>query len=271
MTDTRQVRVGGLEVEYAEAGSGDEPFVLVHGFTGSRDDFADVLPTLGRSRRTITPDNRGHGGTTNPGSGYSLESMRDDLSGFLDELQIPSCHLLGHSLGGMIALRFVLAHPERVASLVLMDTAPSAPNMPAAVFEAGAKIVSEQGMEAMTRILQSNPSWKQSEPARRSAERMGEARYAARIEAKLLAMDPEAFIHLGRMLVDQPSVEDRLQEITCPTLVLVGDADVPFLAPSRLMAERIPNANLAVIPDAAHSPQLENEPAWLAALEAHLA
>ena len=61
-------------MEYAEAGDGGRPFVLVHGFTGSRDDFADVLPALAAEGRTIAPDNRGHGGTTNPGepAGYML-------------------------------------------------------------------------------------------------------------------------------------------------------------------------------------------------------
>ena len=258
-------------MEYSEAGSENLPFVLVHGFTGSRDDFSDVLPTLGKSRRTLTPDNRGHGGTTNPGEGYTLEQMSDDLLGFLDGLGISDFHLLGHSLGGMIALRFVLAHPQRVRSLVLMDTSASATDMPAAVMEAGAKLVAEHGMAAMAKITKSNPPWKRSEAALRSVERMGEERYMSRIESKLLKMDPEAFIQLGKLLVDQTAVDDRLGEIQCRTLVLVGESDLPFVGPSRLMADKIPDASLAIIDGAAHSPQFENEAAWLAAVEAHLA
>jgi pimeloyl-ACP methyl ester carboxylesterase len=61
----RRVVVGSLEVEYDEVGEGERPFVLVHGFSGSRDDFADVLDPLGALGRTLVPDLRGHGGTTN--------------------------------------------------------------------------------------------------------------------------------------------------------------------------------------------------------------
>lgn len=247
--------------------------MLVHGFTGSRDDFADVLPALGKLGRTLTPDNRGHGGTTNPGvpEGYSLEQMRDDLSGFLDALGHERVDLLGHSLGGMISLRFVLSHPERVASLVLMDTAPAAMNdIPRPFFEAGAKVAREHGMATLFAGMRARPPAMQSEAVTRTMERMGTERYWARIEAKILAMDPEAFAGLSTVLMDQEPIVSRLGEITCPTLVLVGEQDVPFVAPSKLMAERIPDAELIVIDAAAHSPQFENEAAWLDAIGTHL-
>ncbi len=273
MNEAKRIRVGEIEVEYSEAGSGGRPFVLVHGFTGSRDDFADVLPKLGEHGHTVTPDNRGHGGTTNPGvpKGYSLEQMRDDLGNFLDALGHERVDLLGHSLGGMISLRFVLSHPERVTSLVLMDTMPSPmTSMPRQFFEAGAKVAREHGMAALFAGMRARPPAMNPEAVKRTMERMGEDRYWARIEAKLLAMDPEAFAELSGVLMDQDPVVDRLEEIACPTLVLVGEQDLPFVAPAKLMAERIPNARLAVIEGAAHSAQFENEAAWLDAVGTHL-
>lgn len=272
MAEAKTVRVGALEMEYVEAGNrsdADHPFVLVHGFTGSRDDFADVLPTLGQEGWTLTPDNRGHGGTTNPGTpvGYTLDQMSDDLAGFLDAVEIDRCVLLGHSLGGMIALRFVLARPERVTSLILMDTS-SAPLelMPRSAMEAVGKMVREHGMAPIA----AGAKGRERTPAQqRSVELMGEERYWQRIETKLHQMDPEAFACLGVTLADHPPVTDRLEEIACPTLVLVGEDDAPFVEPSRVMADTIPGARLAVIPGAAHSPQFENEAAWLDAVLAH--
>ncbi len=272
MTEAKTVRVGTLEMEYVEAGArrdGAHPFVLVHGFTGSRDDFADVLPTLGEEGWTLTPDNRGHGGTTNPGTpeGYSLAQMVDDLAGFLDAVDVDRCVLLGHSLGGMVALRFVLARPERVASLILMDTSSEPMGLMAKqAMEAIGKVVREQGMGPVAAGARS----RERAPAQqRSVERMGEERYWQRIETKLGQMDPEAFATLGVALADHTPVTDRLGEIACPTLVLVGAEDVPFVEPSRVMADTIPDARLVVIPDAAHSPQFENEAAWLDAVLTH--
>ncbi|MBW2241203.1 MAG: alpha/beta fold hydrolase [Deltaproteobacteria bacterium] len=273
MNEAKRIQVGDLEVEYSEAGSGARPFVLVHGFTGSRDDFAEVLPKLSEHGYTLAPDNRGHGGTTNPGvpEGYSLEQMQADLGGFLDVLGHEQVDLLGHSLGGMISLRFVLAHPERVASLVLMDTMPGPmENMPRQFFEAGAKVAREHGMATLFAGMRARPPAMNPEAVKRTMERMGEERYWARIEAKILAMDPEAFAELSTVLMDQAPVTDRLEEIACPTLVLVGEHDVPFVEPAKLMAERIPNARLKVIESAAHSAQFENEAAWLDAIQTHL-
>src|SRR5258705_11834048 len=126
MSVVRKIRVRCIEMELEEAGTGDRPFVLVHGFTGSRDDFREHIPELARAGRTIALDQRGHGGTTNTGRAedYTLDGMVADLAAAFDALGITRADLLGHSLGGMIALRFTLEHPDRVASLVPMDSRP---------------------------------------------------------------------------------------------------------------------------------------------------
>jgi len=87
----------------------------------------------------------------------------------------------------------------------------------------------------------------------------------------LVAMDPEAFAVLALELVDAPPLTARLREITCPTLVMVGDQDASFLAPSDELVRGIPGAKKVVIPGAAHSPQIENPAAWIAAIREHLA
>jgi 2-succinyl-6-hydroxy-2,4-cyclohexadiene-1-carboxylate synthase len=273
-----RVRVGGadgIEMEYEEHGAGARPFVLVHGFTGSRDDWREMLPRLAARGRTLAPDLRGHGGSENPGrdSAYGFERLAEDVMGFLDAVGAPRCDLLGHSMGGMVALRVALEQPARVASLVLMDTAAAPISRDARrVFEASAKIAREQGMEALFEVARKAGERDPNRPeaARRCMERMGPAVYWARIRAKMTAMDPAAFCTLGPLLTDHPPLTGRLGEIRCPTTVIVGAEDAPFRAPSEALAEGIPGARLAVIEGAAHSPQLESAEAWLAAVLRHL-
>ncbi|MDG2303979.1 MAG: alpha/beta hydrolase [Candidatus Binatia bacterium] len=266
---TNRVAVGALDVEYDEAGEGGRPFVLVHGFTGSRDDFADVLEPLGALGRTLVPDGRGHGGTSNPGSGYTLDQLTADLTGFMDAAGVDRCDLLGHSLGGMVALRFALAHPERLASLVLMDTADRTLGSSRFGGWALRNLVRRLPPRLLWRMVRANRK-RLPEPMRRAEQDMGPDLYWNRLLVKLEALDPTVYSDLMREIMGQEPVTDRLGEIRCPTLVLVGDQDERFLGPSRRMAREIPSARLVVIADAHHSPQIEARGAWLGAIGEHL-
>ncbi len=265
----------GIEIECEDIGEGDRPFVLVHGFTGSRDDWREQLPHLATFGRVITLDQRGHGGSTNTGdpATYTLEQMAADLGLALDALGVERCDLLGHSMGGMVALRFALAQPDRTASLVLMDTAPCGIEMlPPAVIEASAGLVREHGMARLASLMREGARTNRNAApaALATMERFGFDPWWDRVTAKLVNMDPEAFATLGVALSKQTDLSGRLGEIACTTRVIVGEQDVPFRKPSEVMGSRISNATLDVIPDAAHSPQLENNPAWSAAIEGHL-
>ncbi len=266
----KHVRVGELEIEYDEVGAGDRAFVLLHGFTGSRDDFADVLENIGQLGRTLVPDLRGHGGTTNPGRGYGLDQMSADLAGFLDAVGLSKCDLLGHSLGGMIALHFVLAHPERVQSLILMDTSDqSHGTMPGWLHRAIKFATRRIPMRWHWQVLRASRR-ELPEPVHRAALEMGMERYWARIRTKLEAMDPVAFDQLLGEIMKREPVTERLGEIRCPTLVMVGQEDTAFLGPSRRMAETIPDAKLVIFEKAHHSPQIESPKEWLLAVQEHL-
>ena len=91
-----------------------------------------------------------------------------------------------------------------------------------------------------------------------------------RVRPKLQQMDPEAFATLGQSLFEEEPIVDRLHEIGCPTTVIVGEADLPFRGPSQVLADEINGAELRVIPDSGHQPQLENPKVWLEAVEGHL-
>ena len=274
---TKRVSVNGIEIAYQEHGSGTRPFVLLHGFTGSRRDFAPRVAELAAQGRVVLPDLRGHGESTNTGevSGYTFDQLARDLLGFLDALGIERCDLLGHSMGGMVALRATLSWPERFASLVLMDTSARVPdNLARDAIELAARVAREAGMPQLATILRARAS--SPEAGRTDADRRLEAEWGDRYwdEWRLPnyhAMDPHAFGALGAALFDQTPLGARLAEIRCPTLVMVGSGDTGFLAAANELVRDIPGARLARIPNAGHQPQLENPAAWLAALGDHLA
>ena len=269
-----RIALRGIEMELEEAGAGGRAFVLVHGFTGSRDDFREHVPALGRLGRTIALDQRGHGGTTNSGRSedYTLDGLVADLEAAFDALGLVRADLLGHSLGGMVALRFALAHPQRVASLVLMDTSPRPMPLPIpeAVRSALVELVRGQGVAALLPSMRQRPPDEVPPSMRRTIERMGPDAFWERVRRKLEAMDPVAWVELLRVLGDHPPASDRLGEIRCPTLVMVGAEDTPFLAAADELERGIACAARVTIGDAAHSPQLENPAAWFAALRGHL-
>jgi 2-succinyl-6-hydroxy-2,4-cyclohexadiene-1-carboxylate synthase len=214
-------------------------------------------------------DQRGHGGSSKLGreDGYDLEHLVGDLERFLDAIGVEQCDLLGHSLGGAVALRYVLAHPDRVTSLVLMDTAAGAPGQLRPELTASAAAVREFGIGVLVEQVVSAPLTGEDAVI---AGLCGEAEHRRRMRAQLGAVDQAAFVALVPSLLDQPSIVDRLDEITCPTTVLVGSEDEPFLAPSRELAAGIAGATLVVLPGGGHSPQKSSPAAWLNAISCHL-
>ena len=271
MHTTHFVANGGLQTAYWSMGDehpDQTPLVFVHGYTGSKLDFQDQLPWFGQARRAIAYDQRGHGETSNV-TPYDFYSLVNDLFGLLDVLGIDKAHLLGHSMGGMVAMRAVLAQPQRFASLILMDTSPG----PLELFppETQAQlnsIVSTQGCVALVDGMRGRP---QPEAVRRGIDHLGEQEHWRRLRVKLEQMDPQAFVDFGGLLADHPSVQASLQGIELPTTIIVGAEDKPFIDPARAMAAALPNARLVRIRDAGHSPQYENADAWREAIDTHLA
>ena len=104
--DVRRVLAGALTLEVAEAGAGGRPLLLVHGFCGAKEDFAEAVPALAqRGWHVVAPDLRGHGESDAPPRphAYGLEIFAADVVALADALGWPRFSLLGHSMGGMVA------------------------------------------------------------------------------------------------------------------------------------------------------------------------
>lgn len=261
-----RTRVGEIDIEWEQHGDGPPTLLLVHGFTGARSDFESHFEALARDRRVVAADHRGHGGSTNTGdeATYTLEALTADLVGFLDELGGGPVDLLGHSMGGMVSLRLVLARPELVRSLVLMDTAAEGP--------AGVGVPPNLADLVRRRGLRKVIEFAGQTPERELLVRCkGEDWLRSDTERRLSALDEAAFVALLPRVFAGDSLLGRLATIATPTTVIVGALDRPFLPTSERLAAGIPGAHLEVIKGAYHSPQHTHPEQWLACVRGHLA
>lgn len=274
MATSRVIEIDGGTVAVDEAGAGGRPLLLVHGFTGGRSDFADHLDAFAEQGWwAVAPDLRGHGGSFQPPeeSAYHLDAFAADVWAVVDALGWSRLVLLGHSMGGMIAQVAALARPDALDGLVLMDTTHGPLDLDRELAALGAQIVREGGMAAVQAVLDSmGDEGPLTTPAglRVQAERPGYREEGAR---RFLACSPAMYAAMLGRLLDQDDRLDALARLDVPTLVLVGEQDRPFLRASEAMARTIPGARLVVLPDAGHSPQVENPPAWREAMLAFLA
>lgn len=258
----------GLEVEVAGDGPG---LMMLHGLGGAKEDFADHVPTLARDHTVVTFDHRGHGESDNPTdpAAYSLERLVADSLAVADVTGLEHFRLLGHSMGGMVARKIAIQEPSRVDALVMMDTsAGPIPGFDPALMEIGVEVALTQGKQALKDLMDFVGALETPAYRRLVAERPGFADFEARKWAGMSEIMWGTLAHeLAHQADDLPAMAASLR---APLLALVGAQDEPFVISSQLMAEAIAGAQLAVIPDAGHSPQFENPAAWIGALTGFL-
>jgi len=267
------VRVGSIDLSVAEAGRGGRPLLLVHGFTGAKEDFADWMDRLAvEGWWAVAPDLRGHGASAKPDdeASYSLATFADDLWALVDGLGWRRFSLLGHSMGGMIAQVLVLDQPDRIERLVLMDTNHGpAQGLDEATVAFGVEVLRTQGLPALLDLIDQLPSPPPS-PAEERV-RLSRPGYAEWGESKVRGCAPAMYAAMAMELTTRPDRLADLSGLTVPTRILVGEEDRNFRAASKRMADAIGPADLVVIADAAHSPQFENPDAWWQAVAPWLA
>ncbi len=122
-SSTIQVQVGGQSLCYLKRGEGEEAALLIHGFGGDLQTWLFNQEALADQLSIYALDLRGHGGSSKQVGGGTLDEFVEDVRGFLDSLGLHKVHLVGHSMGGAIAIQFALVHPARSSSLVLVASA----------------------------------------------------------------------------------------------------------------------------------------------------
>ncbi len=243
--------INGIKHYYEVTGNGP-PLVLIHGMGLDRRMWDAQFTRLASRFRIIRYDVRGHGLSGRPPTGYRDERF-EDLRQLLNHLEIERAHLMGLSMGAEIAVGFTLRHPEMVRSLIAVD-----PYVEGYRFrEWDSKAV---WMIAREKGAQEAVSYWITDPIFASALQIPD------VAARLRQMVAE---HSGIMWADPgpyprptgpraPRDFERLEEIAVPTLVIVGENDLPdFRAIAGSMATRIQNAQHVTIPQASHMSPME--------------
>ena len=203
--------MGDIHLNYVEKGAGDA-LILLHGNGESLDYFAGQMDDFAKSFRVIALDTRGHGASPRGSAPFTIRQFAEDLHAFMDERGIDSAHILGFSDGGNIALSFALKYPRRVKKLILNGA-----NLDPWGVKLHVQLPIVLGYHAARLFAGKRPA------ARRKMELLG-------------------------LMVNEPHFAPQdLRKLELPALVIAGDRDMIRDGHTRLIADSLPNARLAIL------------------------
>ncbi|MDY6916744.1 MAG: alpha/beta hydrolase [Chloroflexota bacterium] len=247
-------RVNGVTLHYEDVGEGPA-IILLHGYTGSHQDWAAQIPVLSGRYRVIAVDQRGHAQSEAPSSAadYSVKIMAEDAHALLKHLGIGKSAIMGHSMGGFMALELVLKYPDVVTALVLVDTSSGEFERVPDFAEIRARLDELARTEGLNAAFEYNA---EHNPAvKEQYERHPERREISR--QKVLQTSVDGYIYVSRSFGEWEPLTPRLSEIRVPTLIVVGDEDIAFHRASKVMKESIAGAELVTLAGSGHSPHEE--------------
>jgi pimeloyl-ACP methyl ester carboxylesterase len=262
--DEWEIELHGRRVIYRVAGSGP-PIVLIHGMLNSSSHWRSVALSLASDYTVIAPDLIGHGDSAAPRGDYSLGAHAASIRDLLATVGIDRATLVGHSLGGGVAMQFFYQFPQRVERLVLISSGglghEVSPMLRFAALPGMAALLSLTVRPRLADAL--------SEAGRRLGQR--EVRAGIYVQAVARALRPlenaearAAFLQTLRAVIDvhgqRVSATDRLYLLeSMPTMIVWGERDntIP-LRHGRNAHEAIPHSRFRTLPEAAHFPHLED-------------
>ena len=262
-----KLHVNGVQLHYEEYGSGNETIVFAHGYLMSHKMFAAQINALKDRYRIIAYDHRCHGESEVVKTPFGMYDLVDDGAALIDKLVGGPVHFMGMSTGGYVGVRLMVNRPELLKSVVLMDTS--------AESESAESLKQYNLLLTVVRYLGVRPVFSKAiailmgekfrtDPARKTEYQMWR-RY-------IMGLNKTGLYQFGRAIFDRDSVHEHMSSIDIPTLMVVGDKDIPTPPEkARRLANTLPNAQLVLVPDAGHTAPTE-EPAFVnAAIEKFLA
>lgn len=247
------------------------PLVLLHGFTGSVQNWSALIPALAQTRRVIAIDLLGHGSTDAPDNPerYRIEAAADDLRVLIESTARQPVDLLGYSMGGRLALATAARHPGLVRSLILESASPGLAAVEdrakrAAQDRVLADRIEADGIEAFVESWEALPLWESqaqlSEVARRSLHNQRLNNRPGGLANSLRGMGTG----------EQPSLWAALPGIEVPTLLITGELDTKFSDIGADMQALLPHAQFVVVANAGHTVHLEQPDVYLTVVSAWL-
>src|SRR5271157_474019 len=245
-----KVEVNGFDLYYETYGEGF-PLVLIMGLGANLDWWTpEFLDPLSKKFQVIEFDNRGTGRSGDPGEVYTLQTLAGDVIGLMDVLEIQKAHILGISMGGMIAQEVVLNYPERVEKLVLCST------------NVGGRESVQPSREILALLMTDRSSQTEEDIARATISLLFTPEFIEEhpetietfVQQILKApIAPDSFSRQFKAIM-QFTTAKRLKSVNTPTLVVHGKQDI-LIPPENgeILAKLIPGAKLTLIDDYAHA------------------
>ncbi|MGE3960316.1 MAG: 2-succinyl-6-hydroxy-2,4-cyclohexadiene-1-carboxylate synthase [Dehalococcoidia bacterium] len=257
------VTVDGLDFWADVEGSGP-PVILLHGFTGSRTTWYDLVAAASKEFRTVAIDHIGHGRTASPASvdRYQMDRAVDDLVAVVRSLGHERAIWVGYSLGGRTALQVACRHPEAVAALVCEGASPGLETQAErdariAADERLAQMIEQDGLETFVDHWESISLWDSQK------QTLSEAQRAALRQQRLAQRGVGLANSLRGMGTGSQSwLGDRLAEISVPVLLTAGRLDTKYVQIAEEMGAVIPGARVRIIEGGGHAAHLEQPQAF---------
>ncbi len=257
--------LGNINLFYEFKGQGF-PLILITGFSNEHSRWAPIIDSLTTHFQVLVFDNRGSGRSDIPDEPYRIEDMADDLFNLMDTLGIEKAHILGHSMGSSIAQSFALKYSKKVEKLILCATFTKIAPARALFFKTTYRLI--QDKIDPKKMLDLIISWAFSDEFISHPEKVQAIRDNS-------LSNPHLFNEIGyrrqmEAILTFNSI-DVLKKISPSTLVITGEEDILTpLEDAEVIANNIPNAQLEVIPKAAHDLISEDTDAFLKILLAFL-
>jgi 2-succinyl-6-hydroxy-2,4-cyclohexadiene-1-carboxylate synthase len=268
MPDKRYISLNGVGYHTVRYGLPEvPPLLLLHGFTGSGDSWADLIPAFSQQFSVITVDILGHGRSAAPAdpNRYTMPHVAANLIALLDAWQIEHTALLGYSMGGRLALYLACHYPERFSKLILESSSPGLRTEAERAArrqqdEALADWIEANGIEPFVARWEALPLWaSQQQLSAEIRQRLHQQRRqnsAVGLANSLRGMGTGA----------QPSLWARLPEITVPSLLIAGELDHKFMAINEQMVGLLGNGRFHPIPNTGHTTYVEQPALFKAAV-----
>jgi pimeloyl-ACP methyl ester carboxylesterase len=233
-------RVRGTRIHYRIAGEGT-PVVLIHGLGSSGEDWELQMRALQDRYRVIAPDLRGAGRSGKPRGPYRIDDFASDLWALLRQQRLGRAHLVGFSLGGAVALEMALQRPDDALSLTMINSLPHYSDTWLKWFEAALTtgMVRVFGLARTARVV-----------SRRMFPHRHQGILRERCEAVIARAEHQPYLDTVRALVRWNAV-DRLDRLSCPSLMIAAEHDYTPLDEKRAVAERL-GAKFALIRGSRH-------------------
>jgi pimeloyl-ACP methyl ester carboxylesterase len=260
-----KINVNGGTFYYQEAGSRGEPLVFLSGVGGDHRAFNRPQRHFANAFRTLAFDGRDSGLTDRFERPYTTADLADDVAGWLFAIRAIPAHIVGHSLGGLVAQELALRHPQLVKSIVLVSSHAGADPWHKAVIESWMLVHPKLDAGSFTRAVL---PWLVAPPFYRQPSQVdGLIQFADR---NPYLQDSGAFTRQARAAIEHDT-RARLGQIRARCLVISGELDL--LNPPRVareLAEGIPNARLVVVRSVGHMPHIEDQVRFRHEVEAFL-